>query len=98
MKIRLTIHPTDGPARSFAHEGPIITLGRDPHCELPLEPESITVSWNHARIELKPGVALLQDLQSTNGTFVNEQRLAAPRVLRPGDHIQLGSKGPVLQV
>jgi S1-C subfamily serine protease len=98
MKLHLTVLETNGLQRPFAHDGPVITLGRDPRCELPLEPQSITVSWNHARIELKPGVALLQDLQSTNGTFVNDQRVVAPKVLRPGDRIQLGTKGPTLRV
>lgn len=97
MRIRLSVQQADGPARDFDLEVPTITLGRDPACQVPLADNS-AVSWNHARIDLKPGVVLLQDLQSTNGTFVNEQLVAVPKVLRAGDRIRLGLKGPTVTV
>lgn len=48
------------------------------------------VSRQHARITRTPAGFVLEDLGSTNGTFVNGERLAAPRVLNPGDLIGLG--------
>src|SRR5262249_12433125 len=48
--------------------------------------------------ELRPDAAVVSDLESTNGTYVNNLRIQAPRVLRPGDQIRLGGKGPALRV
>src|SRR5206468_2563902 len=73
-------------------------LGRDPASTLAFERSVETVSWNHARIEQTPGAAVLHDLGSTNGTYVNDVRVDGSRALRPGDRIRLGSKGPLLLV
>jgi hypothetical protein len=48
------------------------------------------VSRQHARVTRTPGGYVLEDLGSTNGTFVNGERLTTPRVLNPGDLIALG--------
>ncbi len=48
------------------------------------------VSRQHARITRTPAGYVLEDLGSTNGTFVNGERLAAPRVLNAGDLIGVG--------
>jgi predicted component of type VI protein secretion system len=48
------------------------------------------VSRQHARVTRTPGGYVLEDLGSTNGTFVNSERLTTPRVLNPGDLIALG--------
>ena len=48
------------------------------------------VSRRHARLSRQGDTYLLEDLASTNGTYVNEQRLAAPQILQPTDQIRLG--------
>ena len=49
------------------------------------------LSREHARITRGPGGALVvEDLGSTNGTYVNDQRIGAPAELRPGDRIRVG--------
>jgi predicted component of type VI protein secretion system len=48
------------------------------------------VSRQHSRITRTPAGYVLEDLGSTNGTFVNGERLAAPRVLNAGDLIGVG--------
>lgn len=53
--------------------------------------ESIEVSRRHARISLARGEALLEDLQSRNGTFVRGERITGPYRLVDGDQIGLGS-------
>ena len=63
--------------------GPIV-IGRDPGSAVVLP--SLLVSRQHAR--LTGGV--LEDLNSTNGTFVNTQRLTQPRRLVAGDRVQMG--------
>ena len=64
-------------------------IGRDPervHIVLP----HTRVSRVHARIVLQQQVALLSDLHSANGTFVNGRRVLSPTVVRPNDRIDIG--------
>jgi pSer/pThr/pTyr-binding forkhead associated (FHA) protein len=49
------------------------------------------ISSHHARIEVRPEGVWVVDLQSTNGSFVNGQRLTGERSVRKGDRIQVGS-------
>ena len=64
-------------------------IGRAMECDLRLE--DTYVSQEHARIFGKNGSWFVEDLGSTNGTFVNEQRLAAPAMLTSGDRIRVGT-------
>jgi DNA-binding winged helix-turn-helix (wHTH) protein len=64
-------------------------LGRDP--DLPVCLDSTTVSRRHARIRVTEGQAILEDLDSKNGTFHNGRRLDSPAVLENGDEVRLGS-------
>jgi len=63
-------------------------MGRDVTNEVVLG--DAEVSRQHARITRTPAGYVLEDLGSTNGTFVNGDRLAAPRVLNAGDLLGLG--------
>jgi DNA-binding winged helix-turn-helix (wHTH) protein len=66
-------------------------IGRDPNCKVWLDGPG--VSRQHARIQINkssPG-ALIEDLASTNGTFLRNGRVAGPQGLKDGDTIQLGS-------
>ncbi|GEJ58644.1 GGDEF domain-containing protein [Anaeromyxobacter diazotrophicus] len=65
-----------------------VVLGRDAGCDLVLEAED--VSRRHARVRGEGERHLLEDLGSTNGTFVGEERVSA-RELSPGDHVRVGS-------
>ncbi|HEY3271389.1 MAG TPA: SpoIIE family protein phosphatase [Geothrix sp.] len=49
------------------------------------------LSRKHARIVLQSDVPRLEDLGSRNGTFVNDEQIQAPRLLRGGDEIRMGS-------
>jgi DNA-binding winged helix-turn-helix (wHTH) protein len=64
-------------------------LGRHPHSVIPTDRD--TVSRRHARLAVAAGEAVLEDLQSRNGTFVRGQRLAAPARLADGDEFRVGS-------
>jgi pSer/pThr/pTyr-binding forkhead associated (FHA) protein len=64
-------------------------VGRGAECDLRLD--DTYVSQEHARIFAKEGSWYVEDLGSTNGTFVNEQRLAAPAMLTSGDRIRVGT-------
>ncbi len=64
-----------------------IIIGRDPNSYLPLNHPA--VSFRHAQIVKQDGGLLIRDLNSTNGTYVNSQRVTqAP--LKSGDEIQIG--------
>lgn len=45
----------------------------------------------HARVEPSTSGAVVVDLESTNGTFVNEERIEAPTELRRGDTVRIGT-------
>jgi serine/threonine protein kinase len=64
-----------------------ITLGRAPSNTLPLE--DARISRQHASIEISGDQVRLTDLNSTNGTFVNQQ-LVSTTYLREGDYVQMG--------
>lgn len=64
-------------------------VGRHPDCDIVLSvPE---VSRRHARLVLRDGIWSVQDLESTNGTFVNGVAVGRYE-LRPGDCLQLGTE------
>ncbi len=66
-----------------------MVVGRGPECELRIE--DTYASTQHARLFGKNGAWYVEDLGSTNGTFVNEQKLAAPAMVQPGDKIRVGT-------
>jgi DNA-binding winged helix-turn-helix (wHTH) protein len=64
-------------------------LGRDPALEVCVE--SSSVSRRHARLHIADGVAVLEDLDSKNGTFVNGQRITTAVRLSDRDQIGVGN-------
>ncbi len=80
--------PTPGAA--FALEGDQMTIGRDSTNEIVIN--DAEVSRRHSRLTFQGGKYVLEDLGSTNGTFVNGQRLAGPRVLKPGEVVSFGEQ------
>ncbi|MBI1249402.1 EAL domain-containing protein [bacterium] len=63
-----------------------VSIGRDPHGDICLP--SPNVSKQHAQIILSENQIHVADLGSTNGTFVNGQRIAATAILKEGDLVQ----------
>jgi EmrB/QacA subfamily drug resistance transporter len=68
--------------------GSTTTIGRDPDCALELPDKE--ASRHHARVTLEGDSAFIEDLRSTNGTFVNRERILERRALTVGDQIQIG--------
>jgi pSer/pThr/pTyr-binding forkhead associated (FHA) protein len=65
-------------------------IGRDLSNDIVInDPE---ISRRHARLFTQGNTYVLEDLGSTNGSFVNGQRLVGPNVLRPGDVITFGER------
>lgn len=67
---------------------PSLLIGRDPQAHIRLS--APVVSWHHARIKQIKSNAFIEDLNSTNGTFVNGRRVNRSRPLQQGDRIQIG--------
>ena len=67
-----------------------VVFGRAADSDVPLTSDA-TVSGRHARVFRRNGAPYLEDLGSTNGTYVNGQPLAPERLLRPGDIVAVGS-------
>lgn len=76
-----------GTAISVAQE---ITFGRAPGCTVSV-PDDTFVSQIHARVFNDGGAIIIEDIGSTNGTYVNGNRITAPVALRRGDRLQIGS-------
>src|SRR3954453_23156623 len=67
----------------------VIDVGREPSLPLHLD-EDTQVSRRHARISVQGGQVVVEDLGSTNGTYVNDQPISSPRTLNPGDKVRVG--------
>jgi pSer/pThr/pTyr-binding forkhead associated (FHA) protein len=80
--------PTPGVV--YPLEGDQLTIGRDASNGVAIN--DAEVSRKHSRLSFQGGKYVLEDLGSTNGTFVNGQRLAGPVVLKPGDVVSLGEQ------
>jgi hypothetical protein len=81
-------------------EGKSVVFGRLPSSDIPFDPlQDIKASGRHARLFLRDGRCWVEDLRSSNGTFVNGQRLEmAPVPIVSGDIIEFGGSGPRVRV
>lgn len=68
--------------------GPIV-IGRSPGADIVIADDFI--SSEHARVVPAGDGAILEDLQSTNGTLLNGAQIGGPTMLSPGDEIDLGT-------
>jgi pSer/pThr/pTyr-binding forkhead associated (FHA) protein len=66
-----------------------LTLGRAAGCQVPLEDSY--ASQVHARVFLRDGNWYIEDLGSTNGTYLNRRRVAGPMVFKRRDRLQIGN-------
>lgn len=95
-----------GPRRLVVTEGPLrgttlplassaILIGRAPSCTLVLDDDYS--SSRHARVYPEAGQWFVEDLGSTNGTYVDRQRVDGPVPVRPGSQIRVGQSTLELQ-
>lgn len=86
--------PQDGTAPTqLPVAGQDLTVGRGSGCELRLAGAPL-VSRAHAVLSVRADRLLVRDLQSTNGTWVNDVRIREATSLLLGDHVSFGQAGP----
>lgn len=73
--------------KRFPLEVPDMTLGRSPKAEVRVDEEG--VSRRHAQLTLRAGQVFVEDMGSTNGTFVNDQRITRAQI-NDGDYLKVG--------
>jgi hypothetical protein len=87
----------DGRQQVVALDAERVTLGRAAGNDLSF-PSDGTVSGRHAIVERQEDGWTIRDLDSSNGTYVNGQRLEGPRLLRAGDLVTLGKERVVFRI
>jgi len=78
--------PNPGTVFNLAND--VIFIGRDVGNDIVIGDAEI--SRQHARISKTPGGYVIEDLGSTNGTYIAGQRLTTPHLLAPGDLVAFG--------
>jgi hypothetical protein len=79
--------PGHEPGMIYDVDGDLV-LGRGDRAEIRLEDPF--ASSSHARVFEQAGAVVIEDLGSTNGTYLNEELLQSPRPLHPGDRVRIG--------
>jgi pSer/pThr/pTyr-binding forkhead associated (FHA) protein len=79
--------PGHDPGMIYDLDGDLV-LGRGDHAEIRLEDPF--ASSRHARVFEQGSSVVIEDLGSTNGTYLNEELLETPRPLHPGDRVRIG--------
>ncbi|MCG6941624.1 MAG: ATP-binding cassette domain-containing protein [Thiohalocapsa sp.] len=69
--------------------GKDLVVGRLAGCALAID--SPLISREHARLSLRADAVLIEDLKSTNGTWVNGERISGPTPIHPGDRVAFAS-------
>jgi pSer/pThr/pTyr-binding forkhead associated (FHA) protein len=86
----LHITPVAEGAQTRVFNLPLITIGRSENCTFKLKHNSI--SSTHARLSYHHQQWWLEDLGSTNGTFLNDSLITTPTIIIDGDQFQIGSE------
>jgi hypothetical protein len=94
---RLVVERAPGhePGMIYDLDGDLV-LGRGEEAEIRLQDPF--ASGRHARVYEQGGILVLEDLGSTNGTYLNEELLDGPRPLHPGDRVRIGDSELTFEV
>jgi pSer/pThr/pTyr-binding forkhead associated (FHA) protein len=86
---RLVVERAPGHTPGMEYEvGEGAVMGRGDQAEIRLEDPF--ASSRHAQLTRQGGIVVLEDLGSTNGTYLNEEILAGPQPLHAGDRVRIG--------
>lgn len=78
----------EGEKASETFHGPEVIVGRSMSSDFPIVDE--TVSARHARFSYHHNQWWVEDFHSTNGTFINDERVSVPTVIVSGDDLRVG--------
>jgi FHA domain len=84
----VVVHGPDGKKVGTVRLSGTVSIGRGKSCAI--QPDDAYVSQMHARLFGRDGQWFVEDLGSTNGTFVNDRRVASPTQVHAGDVIRVG--------
>ena len=84
----VAVEPADQVGRRYPL-GDEITVGRAAGCQVTVD--DTYVSQLHARVFTRDGQLFVEDLGSTNGTYLNRVKVAGPMVMQRGDRLQVGN-------
>jgi pSer/pThr/pTyr-binding forkhead associated (FHA) protein len=91
---RLVIRSGVDVGKEFILDKNELIIGREQTADITIsDPE---ISRRHARLFFQNGGYIIEDLGSTNGTFVNGQKISGPYLLRPGEVVNFGEHVSVL--
>jgi pSer/pThr/pTyr-binding forkhead associated (FHA) protein len=86
---RLVVERAPGHTPGMEYDiGEGAVMGRGDQAEIRLEDPF--ASAQHAKLTRQSGIVVLEDLGSTNGTYLNEELLAGPQPLHAGDRVRIG--------
>lgn len=86
-RYRLVMRQGPIPGKVYELEKDVLTIGRDVSNDVVVN--DAEVSRTHARLTAQADGYMVEDLASTNGVFINGQRITTPRLVRPGDMLGL---------
>lgn len=85
---KVQVRGANGYVVEFKINKSMFTLGRDPESDVFLPSEM--ASRNHARIYVKGGDVFVEDLESSNGTFLRNEKIRLPTLVKENDPVKLG--------
>jgi pSer/pThr/pTyr-binding forkhead associated (FHA) protein len=88
LDVQLALVKGSRPQR-FPMRRPVAVVGRKKGCDLRIP--SSEVSRRHCVFRIEYDCVTIEDLGSSNGTYLNEDRVDVKQVVRPGDHVRIGS-------
>jgi hypothetical protein len=96
VEFRILIHDLNDRVRELTLKKPVSLIGRGLRCDARLRGD--IVSSRHAKLKRYREYAIIEDLDSLNGVFVNGKRIEGQTRVTTGDVIELGSGGPTLKI
>lgn len=93
----LEIIKGEGSGKKFFLPDGAFSIGRNPRNTIVLSSSEKSISGHHCIIYKSPDRLMIQDFQSTNGTFINDRKILEKELV-VGDEIGLGKNGPRLKL
>jgi len=92
----LILHFSDEDYSPYLFDMQEITIGRETSCNLVIADD--TVSTYHARLRYHHKQWWIEDLQSTNGTYINDERVYTPTIIVTADELTLGKVNLTIEI